>query len=181
MNYKKVETGLQEEGKLQCVFALIYCKDALPYKHYTEVTEDIKSVQTAFVLMQLRWNGQFGFAGGKVDPGEDLKQALIRELIEEINFETTEDKLLPLATFSDNKSDIHSFSIEVTYEELLKIKDDSALSKHNIAENLGSVFAPIINSQYHEYNNFLQNNFCATAKSELETLVNENNLLTTIK
>jgi U8 snoRNA-decapping enzyme len=177
--YTRVKTGLQEEGKLQCVFGVIYCTDAQPYKNYDHVGKEVQTLQIPLVLMQMRWDGQIGFAGGKVDEGENLKQALARELKEEIDFDVPEHLITPLATFKSDKANIHSFAIRVCYDKLLEIKNNSVNSQHNVAENLGSIFAPIINSKYGEYNNFLQNKFCATAKMELEALVSEKHLLIT--
>ena len=37
--------------------------------------------------MQMRFDGAIGFAGGLVDPGEEVTQGLNRELEEEINLD----------------------------------------------------------------------------------------------
>lgn len=53
------------------------------------------------LLVRKRNTAYFMQPGGKIEPGEDVKSALIRELREELNLELTPEKLTPLGEFTD--------------------------------------------------------------------------------
>ena len=63
------------------------------------------------VLISLRensddYNGFWEYPGGKVREGEDIEEALIREIKEEINIDISKNCVAPLTFASDNK-DVH--------------------------------------------------------------------------
>lgn len=53
------------------------------------------------LLVRKRNTAYFMQPGGKVEPGEDVKTALIRELREELNLEVTTEELAPFGEFTD--------------------------------------------------------------------------------
>jgi 8-oxo-dGTP pyrophosphatase MutT (NUDIX family) len=62
--------------------------------------------------------GSWGIVGGKVDPGETVMQALIREIQEEIRLDFSEKKFIPLETFT---ADNHKF---IYYTFLVGVEEE---------------------------------------------------------
>jgi ADP-ribose pyrophosphatase YjhB (NUDIX family) len=168
---ERIEAGIfgRDLGKKDMVFAIIYAKETQPYLNYDHV-EDKKMIMPT-VLFQARWDGQLGFAGGNVDAEDaNLKDALMRELKEEICFEADESKLIPFTTFANEKRHIHSFLYEVNQDELKKIFLNSFNAEHFGAENCGSIAM-----QIHEISvpNLLKQSWSGTACMEFQALINE--------
>lgn len=82
----------------------------------------IYSTSTQRYLFLLRdnskYSGTWGLCGGKLEPNELLLESLYRELQEEIGYDFTDAKVIPLEKFtSDNdKFCYHTFLIPVTEE-----------------------------------------------------------------
>ena len=70
--------------------------------------------------------GSWGIVGGKVDPGETVMQALIREIQEEIKLDFSEKKFIPLETFTaDNHKFIYyTFLVGVEEEFVPRLNDE---------------------------------------------------------
>lgn len=66
----------------------------------------------------LKYAGTWSIAGGKIESGESVAEALIREIQEEINFDIAEFKKIPLETYTslDNYFCYHTFLILVDRE-----------------------------------------------------------------
>lgn len=173
--FTKIETGKIEENKLQCVFLLIYCKEGLPYEKYNKLTG---RKYIPIVLSLSRHDGYIGFIGGKVDPGETLKQALKREVMEEAGIEIDTQNAIPLATYDGENANIHSFKYEVTYSQLKKIVKNIENAEHFGIEITGYALNHI-NNYINEggYSQLLNQNWKATGKMELEELVTQEGLL----
>ena len=74
------------------------------------------------LLQQRGDNGQWGFPGGAVEPGERLQEAAVREIREETGLEVQVDRLIGVYTDPDmvypNGDRAHSICIGVTFRVL---------------------------------------------------------------
>lgn len=72
-----------------------------------------------------KYSGSWGLAGGKIDDGENVLESLYRELSEELGFNFTHAKVIPIEKFtSDNAKFIYNtFLIPIT-EEFVPILND---------------------------------------------------------
>jgi U8 snoRNA-decapping enzyme len=157
------------------VFLVAYCNEAvIPYEGATH--------KVPVVMMIDRWDGFVGFPGGKVEASdESLIKALRREVFEEIGLSIGQDyaekNLEPLATFKLGGAFIHSYALHMPYEEMKRVAANAFNSQHFGGEITGIKLTHITdygNSQ--GFPQFLQNNFIATAKAELLTLVSKKQL-----
>lgn len=167
--YNKIETGKIEANKKQMVFVLIYCKNSIPNKKYLgkEIVEKIPTV-----LSLARHDGYNGFVGGKVDEGETLLEALLRESVEEIGYNLDIKRIISLATFADDNCNIHSFKYEIDFNEI-----ETIINKIINAEHFGIEICGFSFDHLYNYINdggkeqVLNKNWKATAKLELEELI----------
>ncbi len=172
----QITTGaMSPDGLHDCAFLWLWCRDGRPYAKYLP---EGASEHMPMVLTLLRWDGTFGTMGGKVDKGESLMQALFREAGEEIGFWLPDGKNPePLGTFQDGPWHIHSFSLEMSYYELLGVRTDASALKNASPEVAGVVLAPT--GQYRPGKEgvprgrtaFEGNQFCSTAKLEWDLLM----------
>lgn len=70
--------------------------------------------------------GHWGIAGGKIDPGETVIQALVREIQEEIGRDFNNKKFIPLETFTaDNQKFVYyTFLVSVEHEFIPTLNDE---------------------------------------------------------
>lgn len=173
--FKKIETGLIEEGKSQRVFLVPFARECRIFEHYEEVDDSIKELPVPLLLMQLRGDGKLGFAGGKVEKGESLITALKREADEEYALdidETMLKKIKPLSTYATKNSNIHSFMIELDYDTIKLFQQNASKSKHFLAEVQGYNLPPIVDyANGKGIKEYLKNNFSGTAKQEILDLL----------
>lgn len=133
--YEEIEFGTRSKS-FDCAFVWIYARNCTPYTGYPY--NDIPNV--SLVLAEMRYDGLFGAVGGAVEENDlNLEVAVQREAMEEIAYDLPIERLEPLATYKNQISGthIHSFSLEVTYEELLEIRKNAYDGKHFNAENAG--------------------------------------------
>jgi len=64
-----------------------------------------------------RQNGHWGIVGGKIDPGETVIQALVREIQEEIGQDYSKNKFIPLETFTADNQKFVYYTFLVTVED----------------------------------------------------------------
>jgi len=82
----------------------------------------IRCIKTNRFLFLLRngskFSGYWAMPGGKIEKSESVKEALIRELNEEIGIDFSETKLIPIETYTsqNNLFEYHTFLIEVDHE-----------------------------------------------------------------
>lgn len=174
-----LEFGTRSE-RFDAVFVWIFARNCTPYNGYPY--NDIPNV--SLVLTEMRWDGLMGAVGGAVEPeDESLEIAVQREAWEEIAYDLDVSKLKPLATMRlPSGSHVHSFSYEVSYEELMDIRNNAHNGEHFSAENAGVNLLHICrylkgNWQECGYNVIMTQNFVGTSKSELAMLVEKENLL----
>lgn len=170
----------ERSKKFDCVFVWIYARNCTPYANYPY--NDIPNV--SLVLSELRFDGSLGAVGGAVeDDDESLEIAVQREALEEINFNLDISKLKPLRTLTmPSGAHNHSFSYEVSYEEIQEIRNNAHTGIHFSAENAGVNLLHICRytkGRGNEcgYNVLLEQKFIGTSRAELELLVQEENLL----
>lgn len=178
--YEEIPFGTRSE-RYDCVFVWIYAKNCTPYANYPY--NDIPNV--SLVLSELRFDGLLGAVGGKVEKDDpSLEVAILREAKEEIAYDLPVQRLEALVSYKNKVTGIHNhaFSLEVSYEELVDIRNNAYSGEHFSAENAGVNLLHIcryLKASKVEcgWNNLLEQHFIGTAKMELMKLVRNKNLL----
>jgi 8-oxo-dGTP pyrophosphatase MutT (NUDIX family) len=72
-----------------------------------------------------KYSGTWGLAGGKIDAGEQVLVSLYRELTEELGFDFSDTKVIPIEKFTsdNNKFSYHTFLIPLN-EEFVPVLND---------------------------------------------------------
>lgn len=161
-------------------FVWIFARNCNPYEGYE--LNDIPVVN--LVLAQMRWDGMLGASGGMVEDSDNtLEEAAAREVYEELGYTIDISQLKPMKTIRLlSGSHVHSYSYEVSYDELKKIRDNASTGQHFSAECAGVNLMHI--SRYDKghgnevgYNVIKSQNWVGTSLEELEYLVEKENLL----
>lgn len=174
MRLYHVETGSMSPTQQDCAFLWLYCMDGQPYAKYLPEGEP---AVMPMVLALMRWDGTIGTMGGKLEVGEDIRRALAREACEEADFwlsSSCEPEVL--GTFADGDWRVHSYALEVSYEELLEVRAKASRARPASAECAGWFIVPA--GDYKPgyagpqgVTAFLENNFQSTAKLEFQALL----------
>ena len=178
--YEEIPFGTRSEI-YDCAFVWIYAKDCTPYSNYPY--NDIPNVSLVFT--ELRFDGMLGAVGGKVEYDDpNLEIAILREAEEEIAYNLPVERLEPLVSYKNTVvgSHNHAYSLEVSYEELLEIRNNAHNGIHFSAENAGVNLLHICrylkgNKVECGWNTLIEQRFIGTAKMELMKLVRTKNLL----
>ncbi len=169
-----------EDGNLkaQAVFLAIVCKEAQPYLNYPHI--DDKQQVVPIVLFTHRSDGTFGFPGGKVDPGENLVEAIFREVREEIGLSDLQVReLVPVCSHDIIPGLVtHLYAVFVNYVRLKKIAQHAHTAVHFGSESNGVVQAKI-----HDFgegcglSEILKSSFVPSAREELVILLEDKRIL----
>ncbi|WP_126223442.1 NUDIX domain-containing protein [Burkholderia ambifaria] len=174
MSIQQIQTGRMSPKQMDCAFLWLYCLDGQPYAKYLDAGAP-REMPMALTL--LRWDGRFGTMGGKVDPGENLRETLSREAAEEAGFWLTGDAdIEQLGTFQDGDWHIHAFAHEASYVELVDARAKASAARHASPECAGWAIVPT--GHYLPGDNgargveaFRLNHFASTAGLEFEALL----------
>lgn len=128
----------------------------------------------AAVLMQMRFDGHLGFPGGIIEPGEEVLLGLIREMVEEINFDS--DKIMlsehnHVVTHWNPKGKIllHFYALEVTEEQIRTI-EHRALDSIDFGEEVMGMFrVPLytMSDGCRGFPTFIKHSFVGSAYAQL--------------
>ncbi|XP_025207964.1 uncharacterized protein LOC112603555 isoform X2 [Melanaphis sacchari] len=154
---------------------------------YAENDEKVFGIYNprASILMQLRYDGYFGFPGGLIDAGEDFVTAVNREMEEEINLDTTihsvkhDDHII--SHWSEKKKlALHFYKLKVDITELIEIERRALLSQDYGNEVLGTIRVPLytLGDHYRGLPVFLKQNFVGCSREQLLAALSSLNILT---
>ncbi len=87
----RVEFGNLSKTKQNAVFLAIYTDEISPWKYFKD---DMQQTSCPAIIMIDRWDGRIGFPGGTLEPKEELLDALVREINEEIGIKVKKIKFL---------------------------------------------------------------------------------------
>jgi len=173
MIVNRVENGLVAEQN--SVFIAYFTKPSHIYQKNPECRawgDSAWFAKVALLGVMVRWDGSFGFVGGKVDPGETLLEAAKRESWEEINHTPKDGDLKLVCSHSmvDGKfvQNTHLYACEVTPEELYNIRRKSGESVHGQVESAGFVAVHMVKCAPQNLKN---NVWAGTALAELNILL----------
>jgi len=165
----QVETGTLAENN--AAFVYFYTPH---YKHYTDWNNDTEV--RLFGLVD-RWDGSFGFPGGKVDEKpcgvmETLKETALREAVEEVGADNLdEDKLNLVCSHQAKKGfNTHLFTYEVGVEELYQLQHNSLVTSHGRIEGSNCLLVRHANDKS-VYNLMNNSALASTVKEEIDVLV----------
>ena len=104
----RIQGRAVDSGYIEGVGTFIYCSGTQRY---------------LFLLRNSsKYSGTWGLAGGKIDANEQILESLYRELREELGYDFTNDKVIPIEKFTSDNGNFsyHTFLIPVA-EEFLPI------------------------------------------------------------
>ena len=120
----------------------------------TYVVAAIIKKNNRYLIVQRNKNKHLGlkweFPGGKVKSNESFKEALIREIREELNITISVQDKIAQETYKDHKIDIHlfyflctqlSYTIELREHEKIAWVEKKDFGKYDFAEGDGNILS----------------------------------------
>ena len=120
----------------------------------TNVVAAIIKKNNRYLIVQRNRNKHLGlkweFPGGKVKSNESFKEALIREIKEELNITISVQVKIAQETYKDHKIDIHlfyflctqlSYTIELREHEKMAWVEKKDFGKYDFAEGDGNILS----------------------------------------
>lgn len=143
---KQISFNQKIADKKQCVFVILYALGNKPWLNYPNISDKKKDLVVPTCLMINRADGWIGFVGGKVEEGETLEQAVIREVEEEVGYRITSD-LEPIVAHEIDPITTHAFAIRLEYEALTEVQRKATEAAHFNSEICGVFLPHLINYQ----------------------------------
>ena len=155
------------------VFIAFYTE---PYHHY-QTNEECKTwsenawdAKISLLGIMKRWDFSNGFVCGKVDNGETLIQAAIRECKEEIDGDIKPEQLTLISThyckiYNKLPQHTHFYLCKVTPDEIYDLQQKSVNSIHCKVENSGFAVVHMVEDSF---TNLFNSPWAASGKEELE-------------
>ena len=176
MNIKQLDKGTL--GEKNSVFIAFYVKPTYHYQTSEECRnwgKDCWNSKIALLGFGMRWDATCGFVGGKVDKGQTLVEAALREAKEEVGTELTEDKLTLICTHemvdesTNFKQNTHVFLCELTSDEIYSIRNvNLANAEHGKVEVAGFNVVHMVEDAF---DNLPKLVWAGTAQQEIELIL----------
>lgn len=169
---KKVETG--ELGVRNAAFVAFVSDPGYLYRADPRCAsnEQLWNTQVATLGYIVRWNGELGFVGGQVDPGETLAEAALREAQEEIGVTLDPVRLEPFCSHSmtgkGDPQNTHLYLYRVSMEEMYQLRQSALNAPHSRTELAGFVITHLVKETP---DLLLQQKWAGTAREELQSLI----------
>lgn len=172
---KAIKLGTNPDHMKQAVFVALVCEKQI-WKKYECISEEAKQTVVPVVLMLHRWDGVKGFPGGEVESYESLKEAALRECMEEIGLSLNEQEQKSMTLVSSHQASkivTHLFVISLPEERFDFAIKESVNAQHYGSEVAGVLQVPFMNYPHKaSFDNFIKNNFATSVKEEISDLIN---------
>lgn len=184
MRTERVPFGRQNPDKKDAVFLAIYVDAISPWRYFKDNMQHLKC--PALIMID-RWDGRMGFPGGTVNEGENLLDALVREIKEEIGITIKPEKVHPVVSH-ENRLVTHLYGLKVLEAEFLHIyyhilnnfsrsillhAYEEGDESHFMSEITGIKIVPLIQHENKGIAKFLENAFAGATRDDLDVLLKE--------